>query len=339
MQQSKMNTAWLKIPEERRIAILNQASNISGLPAIAIEKDWWVTLALKASFELKYSPSIVFKGGTSLSKSWNLIERFSEDIDLAIDRKFFGFDGDISKSQIKNLRKKSCEFISTTFLEDLTKQFTEWKVIDECKLNAQPITDSDKDPQVIEIHYNSVFDKSDYLPQRVLIEVSSRSLMEPSESREINSILSDAFPDQAFTTEAFSISTVIPERTFLEKIFLLHEEFSQDTAKIRIDRLSRHLYDLEKLMDTEHGKAALSDTELYKGIVTHREKFNSLQGLDYSNHMASKIKIIPPDTVIKEWEKDYQAMTQNMIYGDPLNFDNLIKRIQELQKRINAIAH
>lgn len=334
-----MNTTWLTLSKERRMELLNQATELTGLPEIAIEKDWWVTLALKASFELKYSPSIVFKGGTSLSKGWHLIERFSEDIDLAIDRKFFGFEGDISKSQIKNLRKTSCEFISTNFLEDLTKKFTEWKVIDECKLNAQPIVDSDKDPQVIEIHYNSVFDKSDYLPQRVLIEVSSRSLMEPSKNREINSILSVAFPDQAFATEAFSISTVLPQRTFLEKIFLLHEEFSQDTSKIRIDRSSRHLYDLEKLMDTEHGKAAIKDTELYKGIVTHRKKFNPLRGLDYSNHIPSKIKIIPPDTVIKEWEKDYQAMTQNMIYGDPLNFDNLIKRIKELQKRINAIAH
>ena len=333
-----MNTKWLKIPDERRIEILNQASNNTGLPAIAIEKDWWVTLALKASFALKYSPNIVFKGGTSLSKGWNLIERFSEDIDLAIDRKFFGFEGDISKSKIKNLRKISCQFISATFLENLKKQFTEWKVIDECKLNAQPINDSDKDPQVIEIHYNSVFDKSDYLPQRVLIEISSRSLMEPSENREINSILSAAFPNQEFVTEPFSISTVLPQRTFLEKIFLLHEEFSQDTAKIRIDRLSRHLYDLEKLMDTEHGKAAIKDTELYNGIVTHREKFNPLRGLDYSNHIPGKIKIVPPDTVIKEWEKDYQAMTQNMIYGDPLSFDNLIKRILELQKRVNSIA-
>lgn len=333
-----MNTDWIKLSKERRIEILNQASNNTGLPAFAIEKDWWVTVALKASFELKYSTSIVFKGGTSLSKGWNLIERFSEDIDLAIDRKFFGFEGDISKSQIKNLRKISCEFISTTFLEDLTKQFTEWKVIDECKLNAQPITDSDKDPQVIEIHYNSVFDKSDYLPQRVLIEVSSRSLMEPSENREINSILSAAFPNQEFATEPFSIWTVLPQRTFLEKIFLLHEEFSQDKAKIRINRLSRHLYDLEKLMDTEHGKAAINDTDLYNGIVTHREKFNPLRGLNYANHIPGKIKIIPPKTVIKEWERDYLAMTQNMIYGDPLNFDNLIRRIQELQERINAKA-
>lgn len=334
-----MNTAWLKIPEERRIEILNQASNSTGLPAIAIEKDWWVTLVLKASFSLEYSSNIVFKGGTSLSKGWDVIERFSEDIDLAIDRKFFGFEGDISKSQIKNLRKKSCEFISTTFLKDLTKLFTGWQAIEECKLNAQPITDSDKDPQVIEIHYNSVFDKSDYLPQRVLIEVSSRSLMEPSENREIVSILSAAFPEQSFATKPFSISTVLPQRTFLEKIFLLHEEFSQNSTKIRIDRLSRHLYDLEKLMDTEHGKAAIRNTELYKGIVIHREKFNPLRGLDYSNHIPGLVKIIPPDTVIKEWEKDYQTMTQNMIYGEVLKFDSLIQRIQELQKRINEISH
>ena len=231
MQQNDVNTDWLKISKERRSEILNQVSNNTGLPAIAIEKDWWVTLALKASFELKYSTSIVFKGGTSLSKGWNLIERFSEDIDLAIDRKFFGFEGDISKSQIKNLRKISCEFISTTFVEDLRKLFTEWKVIDECKLNAQPITDSDKDPQVIEIHYNSVFDKSDYLPQRVLIEVSSRSLMEPSENRAINSILSAAFPNQEFTTEPFSISTVLPQRTFLEKIFYCMRNFHRTQQK------------------------------------------------------------------------------------------------------------
>ena len=333
-----MNTNWLTIPKQRRIDILNQVSNSTGLPAIAIEKDWWVTLSLKASFELDYSPHIVFKGGTSLSKSWNLIERFSEDIDLAIDRKFFGFEGDISKTQIKNLRKNSCEFISTTFLKDLTHKLTAWKVIDECQIIAQPVNDSDKDPQIIEIHYQSVFDQSSYLPQRVLIEVSSRSLMEPTESRAINSILSTEFPDTPFASEVFKVSTVLPQRTFLEKIFLLHEEFSQDKAKIRIDRLSRHLYDLEKLMDTEHGIAAIKDVVLYQSIIKHREKFNPLRGIDYANHIPSNIKIIPPDEIIKDWEKDYQIMTQHMIYGEPLSFESLIKRIDVLQKRINQIV-
>jgi hypothetical protein len=333
-----MNTNWLTLSKERRIEILNQATELTGLPSVAIEKDWWITLALNASFSLPYSKNIVFKGGTSLSKGWNLIERFSEDIDLAIDRKFFGYDGDISKTQIRNLRKQSCEFISTTLLADLNKILTEWKAIDECKLIAQSVKDSDKDPQVIEIYYNSVIDTSEYLPQRVLIEISSRSLMEPIEERKINSILSDNFSQQSFATAPFAIQTVLPQRTFLEKIFLLHEEFSQNVEKIRIDRLSRHLYDLEKLMDTEHGIEALKNIDLYNNIVAHREKFNPLRGLDYANHTPSKINIIPPDGVVKDYERDYEAMTSFMIYGEPLKFDNLIKRILELQTRINGIT-
>ena len=332
-----MNSNWLTLSKERRIEILNQATELTGLPSVAIEKDWWVTMALNASFSLPYSKNIVFKGGTSLSKGWNLIERFSEDIDLAIDRKFFDFDGDISKMQIKNLRKQSCEFISTTFLADLTKILTEWKAIDECKLIAQPVKDSDKDPQVIEIQYNSVIDTSEYLPQRVLIEVSSRSLMEPIEERQINSILSENFPQQNFATFPFAIPTVLPQRTFLEKVFLLHEEFSQETEKIRIDRLSRHLYDLEKLMDTEHGIEALKNIDLYNNIIAHREKFNSLRGLDYVNHIPSKISILPPQVIVKGYERDYEAMTIFMIYGEPLKFDHLMKRILKLQTRINSI--
>jgi len=118
---------------------------------------------------------------------------------------------------------------------------------------------------------------------------------------------------------------------------LLHEEFSQEPEKIRIDRLSRHLYDLVRLMDTEHGIAALQDKELYNNIVAHREKFNPLRGINYSNHTRDKIKIIPPDTVIKEYENDYSEMTKFMIYGEALTFDRLVKRISELQKRINEI--
>ena len=332
-----MNTHWLILPKDKRIEILNQATALTGLPAIAIEKDWWVTLALNACFSMPYSKSIVFKGGTSLSKGWNLIERFSEDIDLAIDRAFFGFDGDVSKSQIKNLRKLSCEFISTTFLADLTNLLTEWNANNECSLIAQPVKDSDKDPQVIEIHYKSVIDTSAYLPQRVLIELSSRSLMEPIEERNINSILSENFLQHSYATLSFLIPTVLPQRTFLEKVFLLHEEFSQDIEKIRIDRLSRHLYDLEKLMDTVHGMEALKNLNLYNNIVVHREKFNPIRGLNYALHIPSKIKIIPPNGVMKYYEKDYEEMTSYMIYGESLKFDKLINRIFELQTRINEI--
>lgn len=332
-----MNTTWLTLPQERRIEILNQATEFTGLPVEAIEKDWWVTLALNACFSLPYSEHIIFKGGTSLSKAWNLIERFSEDIDLALDRKFLGFEGDISKTQIRKLRTKSCEFISTVFVEDLKKVFAEWNAISECSIIAQEVKDHDKDPQIIEIHYKSVLETSDYLPQKVLIEVGSRSLTEPTASKAINSILGSQFPDLNFADKPFAIAVVLPQRTFLEKVFLLHEEFSQAPEKIRVHRLTRHLYDLEKLMDSEHGIEALKNQELYDNIVAHREKFNAIRGLDYANHTPDKISIIPPDTIIKQWEQDYQAMIQYMIYGNLLTFDKLINRIAELQKRVNTI--
>lgn len=332
-----MKTEWLKLSNEKRIEILNQVSAITGLPSIAIEKDWWVTLTLKASFELSCSPHLVFKGGTSLSKAWNLIERFSEDIDLAIDRNFLGFKGELSKTQIGKLRKASCKYISNDFLKELQKRFTEYEVDTESKINAQSITDTDIDPQVIQIDYHSVFDTSDYLKQRVLIEIGARSLMEPSSDRKINSIISSAITDQSFSDNSFIVPTVEPRRTFLEKIFLLHEVFSQTPGKIRVERLSRHLYDLEKLMDTEHGKKALQDTDLYKSIVNHREKFTPLRGLNYLNHSPEKISIIPPSDIIGAWEKDYVAMTTNMIFGEAKKFSSLVERIQELQGKVRVI--
>lgn len=332
-----MNTTWLTLPEGRRVDILNQATEFTGLPVVAIEKDWWVTLALNACFSLPYSEYIIFKGGTSLSKAWNLIERFSEDIDLALDGKFFGFGGDISKSQIRKLRTKSCEFISTIFVEDLKKVFTEWNAINQCTIVAQSVNDTDKDPQIIEIYYQSVLDTERYLPQKILIEVGSRSLMELTAKRVIKSIFSALFPDLNFADKPYSIATVLPQRTFLEKVFLLHEEFSKAPDKIRTNRLTRHLYDLEKLMDTEHGVEALKNKMVYNNIVEHREKFNAIKGIDYANHTPDKIKIVPPDSIIERWKEDYQTMTRNMFYGNFLTFNELINRISELQTRINTI--
>jgi len=92
---------WIEIPEKERIDIINKIAITTGLPNEAIEKDWWVTMMLSALFSCECAGNIVFKGGTSLSKAWNLIERFSEDIDISIDRAFFGFEGELTKKQIK----------------------------------------------------------------------------------------------------------------------------------------------------------------------------------------------------------------------------------------------
>jgi hypothetical protein len=173
---------FLKLPIQTRKDVINQVSALSGLPAYAVEKDWWVTLSLKAIFALPVSEHIVFKGGTSLSKGWNLIERFSEDIDLAIDPKFFGFEEDLSKQQVHKLREKACAFIQSDFLTVLDNKLKEMGITGYT-LVAPVNPPSDSDPLILELNYKSVTENSSYLPSRVLIEIGARSLMEPSEKR------------------------------------------------------------------------------------------------------------------------------------------------------------
>lgn len=261
---------FLDINEQKRKDIFGQTGNLAGLPVSAVEKDWWVTLVLKAIFTIPFSGHIVFKGGTSLSKGWNLIERFSEDIDLTIDRSFLGFAGDLSKTQVRKLRKESCKFIRTDFLKDLDD--TLLKIgITGYKLIAPEVKESDTDPFVLELPYRSVTEESSYLLPRVLIEIGARSLMEPCGDRPVQSMVGQYFKGQDFADPPVMIPVVLPKRTFLEKAFLMHEEFQKPGEKMRVERMSRHMYDLERLMDTEHGRDALKDPELYQAIIKHRE--------------------------------------------------------------------
>ncbi|MDD3044768.1 MAG: nucleotidyl transferase AbiEii/AbiGii toxin family protein [Candidatus Delongbacteria bacterium] len=318
--------------EEFRRDIFTQTGIQVGLPAEAVEKDWWVTFALNIVFSLEISDNIIFKGGTSLSKGWNLIERFSEDIDLALDRKLLGFGDSLSKNQIKILRKASFKFISGEFTEMIRSKIRQIGIPD-FTVKAQEVPDSDTDPLNLELVYKSLFDKSDYLPSRVLIEIGARSLMEPTEIRQISSLIASVYSEKDFADKPIFIPTVLPKRTFLEKAFLLHEEFQKPEDKIRVNRLSRHLYDLDRLKDTVHGLAAIEDIELYEAIIKHREKFNNIRGIDYSTHYPDKIDFVPPQNVIKKWEADYIAMRESMIFGESKNFSDLISSIKELNNR------
>jgi hypothetical protein len=144
-------------------------------------------------------------------------------------------------------------------------------------------------------------------------------------------------PNRPFSGDPFTVLTVDPKRTFLEKMFLLHEEFSKPQEKIRYERMSRHLYDLEKLMDTEFGIAALNDPELYDLIVQHRAKYTAIRGIDYKSHAPASINFIPPPEVLAQWERDYGLMQQSMIYGASLSFTTLIKRLEELKQRCRGL--
>ncbi|MHB1920835.1 MAG: nucleotidyl transferase AbiEii/AbiGii toxin family protein [Chitinophagaceae bacterium] len=293
---------------------------------------------LKAVFQTPYAKHLLFKGGTSLSKSWNLIERFSEDIDLAIDRDILGYTGHPTTSQIKKLKKRACEFISVDLKNSIEEQILKLGVpAIAFTLTAAEVKDSDKDPQQLVLAYDSLLDSVDYIKSEVQVEGSGRSLKEPWSIRLVQSFMDNVYPGQSFTGEAFEVITVEPRRTFLEKAFLLHEEFSKPIEKIRSRRMSRHLYDLDVLMDTEHGFGALADSELYYSIVEHRSIFNRLPGIDYHTHASATINFIPPPSVISDWEADYRSMRETMFYGETKSFADLMARLQTLLERFRAM--
>lgn len=327
---------WFQLPDETKIRLFAETSRQIGLPSSsAAEKDWWVVQTLAVIFSTECANALIFKGGTSLSKGWNLIQRFSEDIDLALDREFLGFTGELSKQDIKKLRRKSYQYITEVFTEELKARFAELG-FKEIRVKYREVENHDQDPLIIEIYYNKLTEADTYLKPGVLVEVGSRSLKEPFTQKTFGTFVSQVYSDNLFTDKPITIPLVNPERTFLEKIFLLHEEIQKEPKKIRVERLSRHLYDIEKLSQTEHAETALKNFELYDAIVKHRSKFTAISGIDYDYHKHKNIKFIPPDNMLTLWKKDYDEMKASMIYGQPLLFDELINRLTKLQKRINT---
>ncbi|HLG34381.1 MAG TPA: nucleotidyl transferase AbiEii/AbiGii toxin family protein [Bacteroidia bacterium] len=327
---------WFKLTEQNKQNIFLEISRKMKLPPAAIEKDWWVTRTLELVFQTVIAPHTVFKGGTSLSKAWNLIDRFSEDIDLALDRKFLGFDkedNEMSGKQVSKLRRRSLKYISEKYFPLLQKTFHDAGFTD-VTLQLSEIKSPDEDPVQIKVNYPAVTEKSAYLPPQVLIEIGSRSEKEPFTEKQFSSFVGEHFKGREFADSNITIPTVNPERTFLEKIFLLHEEFQQPKEKIKVDRLSRHLYDIEKIMDTEFGEKALADKNLYEHIVEHRRTVTPLRGIDYGNHARDKVNPIPPAEMMAAWKKDYEQMQQSMIYRESISFDKLLERISELNERI-----
>ncbi|MCL2682683.1 MAG: nucleotidyl transferase AbiEii/AbiGii toxin family protein [Bacteroidales bacterium] len=332
-----MNSAlneWLKLTDANKRNIFAETARQKALPISAIEKDWWVVHTLSALFSTEYTDKLIFKGGTSLSKSWNLIERFSEDVDLALDREFLGFSGDLNKGEIHKLRYASYEFISTKFVDALDSSFKKMG-LDGVIVKPQQVINHDQDPLIIEIYYPKLAEHDIYLRPDILVEVGSRSLKEPYSQRNISTFVSEVFSEMPFAKTLITVPTVNPERTFLEKVFLLHEEYQRPSEKIRVERLSRHLYDIEKLSQTPYFQKALGDHDLYYTIVAHREKFTRLSGVDYAKHASEHIRIVPPENLLSVWEKDYENMISSMVYGKKLSFSELIEKIAGVQKIIN----
>jgi hypothetical protein len=226
--------------------------------------------------------------------------------------------------------------MTTTFLDELRAKFEEAGFAD-VRVDYRKTGESDQDPINIEIYYPKLTQPNTYLKPDILVEVNCRSLREPTSNRTFGTFVAGEFANRPFVDFPITVPVVNPERTFLEKIFLLHEEFQKSPDKIRVDRLSRHLYDIEKLSQTPFANNALTDINLYQTIVEHRKRFTALGEVDYDNHSPDKIAFVPPVNLLRNWEADYRQMQENMIYGETLPFRQLIEQLTTLQTRINQL--
>lgn len=298
-------------------------------------------LFLQILFSLDLEANILFKGGTSLSKIGNLIERFSEDIDIAIDPATYGLNGDLKKKQLKNLRKQSSLYVRETLAPILYEGLKKYGLTNILTIEVEPDGEGDStypEPRRIFVKYSSLLEeKYSYLKNEVVLEVGARSLMEPTIACHITSMIESSFPTISTSLTNPEIIAAAPAKTFVEKACLLHELFSIERDTMVANRRSRHLYDLERMMDLNFAKAAMEDNDLWRSVQHHRSVFTSMRDVDYSTDFRKTIVLCPPDKFWADWKEDYRQMCETMIYGNKLSFEKLMERMKELENRFHTI--
>lgn len=333
---------WINNGLQLRRQMLSNLAAEKNIEACAIEKDWWVTTVLKALFMSSCQDYLSFKGGTSLSKGWKLIERFSEDIDISLHHSFFGIES-TTKNQREKLRKQSRKYITEQLSKELytimmqlgAKDFAIEPENMTIGSESRQIA-SDKDPVVLNIGFKSIMPSmSGYMLPYVKLEISCLSMDEPTEKIPLSSMIRDFYP--TYDTDTCLIArTVTPTRTFLEKAFLLCEEFQKDNP--RTLRITRHFYDLFKLSATHFAEDALNDANLYIRIIEHRKQYYNVHYVDYNRLLPEFISFIPPDSLIDGYRADYQKMVKEYIYDSQApDFDQLRLFLKHLQNRFRVI--
>jgi hypothetical protein len=334
---------WLALTDAQRRISLEQAQINSGIIPKAIEKDWWVTLVLKALFELSYAKYFIFKGGTSLSKGWRLISRLSEDIDIALSPEAFGkqYKASPSHSYVRKIKKEGSAFTAISIKQLLEEKLNEYNLNGKAiHVYAEPVLPEfpDKDPQTIFVSYPSLYVPDKYLEDKVKIEFSVRSIKDPYEIVQIQSILSEHFPQLPYQEIPFEVAAASPHKTFIEKMCLMHEKIvKKEIRQSDVERQSRHLYDMSQMKNNMGLEKVLSDRMLYTIIVEHRKNWIRLKDIDYDQLQSKTIAFVPTEDLIEFFRDDYAKMQETMIYGNVPSFDEIIRQIKDINALINGM--
>ncbi len=327
---------FAKMNNEDRDFVFNNVAIKKGIHKALVEKDFWVCLVLDYLFtKSKFKRNITFKGGTSLSKGFNIIERFSEDIDIILDWGLLGVRGDDPLAERSNtqqdkynktLNEKAQAFIKNELLPDIKNGLS-----DILGLDADVRID-EKDDQVLNFYYPKMYQVGALL-QFIRLEIGPLAAWTPSLTVKITPYIAEEMPD-IFEQKGTQVLTVSPERTFWEKATILHREANRPLEKSMPARYSRHYYDIYRFTETEYVKKALENKALLEKVVTFKKKFYRDSWADYDACLCGNFKLVPPDSRIHELRKDYIAMRE-MLYGVVPDFDNVIWALRELEQEIN----
>lgn len=322
--------------EELELVIQNTSDKLSMSKAI-VEKDLWVCMILKYLFEnFKYKDAIVFKGGTSLSKVYKLIERFSEDIDLALDWKVLGYKSEepykdrSNTKQLKfndKLNEDTKVFLRDEFLPVLENDFK-----DALKGKDYKFYIDEFDGQTICFDYPKNHKDSSII-QVIRLEIGSLAEPIPASRRKIKTYIEEVYPE--VFDENIQVVAVDSLRTFYEKITILHREANRVNGNYPT-RNSRHFYDVYKILLTDIKEKSFDNLDLLKAVIEFKKKFYACNWAKYDDIMEGNIKLIPSDEALEIFSKDYDSM-KNMLFGEKISFDRIISSIREYEIELNEI--
>lgn len=327
-----------RLPENERKDLFMATAIKMGLQPNVVEKDFWVCFMLEHLFHTcSLCHAFVFKGGTSLSKSYHVIERFSEDIDLILDwREIMNDEGnpwdDRSRTKQDLYNKKmnadAARFYETSLVPMLNAELGK-------KLgNGEWCSVDPDDNMVVNFFYPQIFE-ADYLRSCVRLEVGPLAEWLPSHDTTIEPFAAKEYP-KIFTQGETTVLTVDVERTFWEKITILHKIAHFPPEKVLPSRYARHLYDVYKMGNSWVKKAAFHRRELLEKDVVFKQKFYYSRSAHYETATLKSVELLPQEAVRSELKKDYQAM-RNMIYGDVPEFDEILEYLAQLQSEIHSL--
>lgn len=328
--------AKLQVRERDELFRLSAAKK--GVIEALIEKDFWVCLVLKSVFESEgLKEHLLFKGGTSLSKCYNIIERFSEDVDLILDWRVLG----IRDEEVWEKRSATQQDKFNNHIDFLGRKYIaasiapRLKAVLEEKTDGKMVLNIDKeDGHIITVHYPASFSGS-YLLDYIKLEIGPRASWVPHKKVTIRSYAAHEYP-QTFETVDFSVRVITSERTFWEKATILHQIASVAEDKPVPPRCSRHYYDLFQMIRSPVKENALADPELLKQVSEFKNRFYRSPRARYDLAKPGSFRILPSNKKQAFLEEDYKKM-QEMIFKDAPAFNDIINVLEELEDGINNL--